>query len=116
MSFQFGVFGFKFRLALNECFDQFARLIVGELLRRRFHEITRRTNQWPANAALQREFSASHRINHNARGIRRIPDFQFQFAVQRHIAKRRSFHADVTPLAILEPRNVIARADVRLRV
>ena len=44
----------------------------------------------------------------------RVPDFQLQLQIQRHIAEGRAFHADVTPLAVLQPGHIVGRADVHI--
>jgi hypothetical protein len=50
----------------DESFDKFARLVVRELPRRRFHEITRGSIQCAADAAIKRELGAANGIYYNA--------------------------------------------------
>src|SRR5919112_2111349 len=89
-----------------------ARLRVGELLRRRLHEVARRPDERAADAAVLRELGAAHRVDHDPCGIRRIPHLELELDVEGHAAESRAFHADVGPLAVSQPRHVIARADV----
>ena len=90
--------------------------VIGELARGRFHEITRGANQSAGDAAVEGQFGATNRVDDHAGGIGRVPYLKFQFAIERDIAKGRAFHPDVTPLAIFEPRHVIARSDMGLLI
>ena len=44
--------------------------------------------------------------------VRRVPDLELELDVDRLIAEAAALEADVRPLAIGEPRHVVARADV----
>src|SRR4051812_11346949 len=99
-------------LSGDEPVREVARLVVRELLRGRLHEVARRAGERPADLAIERELRASHRIDDDAGGIGRIPDFELQFHIERDTAEARAFHADIGPFAIGEPRHVVARADM----
>src|SRR3546814_3877475 len=100
--------------AAYEGFGSPPSFVVGELLRRRLHEIARRTVQGAADATIQRELGATHGIDDDAGRIGGVPDLQLELAVQRNVAERGPFHADVAPFAVAEPRNVVAWADMRV--
>src|SRR5579885_3376314 len=99
-------------LTQNESGGAFSRLMIGVLAGRRLHEIARWPDQRPADAAIERNPGAAHRVDDNACGIRRVPDFQLQFRVERHAAKRRAFQPDIGPLAVGEPRHMVTGADM----
>ena len=61
---------------------------------------------------VEGEFAESDRVDDHARRVRRVPDFEFEFQIEGHAAKGFAFHADVTPLAVFQPRDVVAGADV----
>src|SRR4051794_24940056 len=99
-------------VAVDERDRAAARFIVGELLWRRLHEIAGRADQRTANSAIHRELGATHRIDDHAGGVWRVPDLKLYLGAQRHAAKSGALEADVGAFAILQPRHVIARADV----
>jgi hypothetical protein len=81
-------------------------------VRRRFHEIAGRPDQRAPDAAIHRELGAAHGVDHDAGGIRRVPDLELHLSAERHAAEGGTLEADVGALAILQPRHVIARADM----
>src|SRR4051794_31171424 len=91
---------------------QLARHVIGKLLWRRFHEITARPGDGAADAAIEREFRAAHRVDHDTRRVRRVPHLELELDVQGRAAERGAFHADVGPLAVGEPLDVVARPDM----
>ena len=44
----------------------------------------------------------------------RVPDLELVLQVQRDVAERAALEADVGPLAVVEPRDVVRRADVHV--
>src|SRR5689334_3412200 len=87
-------------LAADEPQRAQARLGVGELLGRRLHEIARGADERARDAAIERELGATHGIDDDAGRVRRIPDLELHLTVDRHVAERRTLHADVAPLAV----------------
>ena len=64
-----------------------ARLVIGELLRRRLHEVARRPDQRAADAAVERELGAAHRVDDDAGGVRANPTPRA--SARRSAARRR---------------------------
>ena len=58
----------------------------------------------------------THRVDHDAGRVRRIPDLELQLRGQRHVAERLALEPDVGPLAVGEPGHVVGRADVHIAV
>ena len=85
--------------ARDERFCAQTRFVIGELLRRRFHKITRRADQGAADAAIEGELGTAHGVNHHTGGIGRVPDFELDLAVEWLITESRAFETDVAPLA-----------------
>jgi hypothetical protein len=56
------------------------RLVIGELLRRALHEVAARADQSAANSPVKGQLGAADRVDHNAGGVWRIPDFELQLA------------------------------------
>src|SRR4051812_42164440 len=104
----------RFGKARDELLDLAHGLMVVELNRRRLHEIARRAGERAADSAVEGKLAATNRIHHDAGRIRGIPDFEFQFTAQRHVAKTGSFEPDVADLAVRQPRYMIARTDMNV--
>ena len=100
------------RLRGDELLHQPPGLVVGELHRRRLHEVRRRRGQRAADAPVEGQFGAAHRVDDDAGRVGRVPHFQLQLQLQRHVAKGAPFHTNVAPLAVGQPGHVVARPDV----
>ena len=87
-------------------------LIVTDLTRRRLHEIRRRPFERAAEPAIETELAAAHRIDDDARAVRRVVHLELQLDVEGNIAEGLALEADERPLAVVEPRHVVGRADV----
>src|SRR3990172_13038240 len=98
--------------ALDELLGEDARLLVRELLGRRLHEVGTGARQRSRHAAVKGQLAAADGIDDDAGGVRAVPDLQLGLQVQRHLAEARALHPDVAPLAVLQPGDVIAGADV----
>src|SRR5581483_2171286 len=97
------------RLIGDESLGHFTGNIVVILYWWRLHQVRARPFEGTANAAIQRQFHHTHGIDHHARRVGRVPYFQLEFYVQRHIAKGAPFQADVGPLAVAQPLHVVGR-------
>src|SRR5439155_13972837 len=106
----------ELRVAVNEGFGAQASFVIGKLLRRAFHEVAGRSEQRAANPAVERQLGAAHRVDNDAGGIGRIPDFEFQLAIERKIPKSRAFNANITKFPIGQPWHVCARNNMRVVV
>src|SRR2546430_702535 len=92
----------------DEALEPLARGVVRPLLGRRFHEIGRRRQEGALQPAIQREAAAPDGVDDDAGGVRRVTDLELQLDVDGLVAERATLEADVRPLAVLEPRHVIA--------
>ena len=97
---------------LDEIFYHFMGLVVAELLRRGFHEVGGGAEQGAFEAVVQTQFAAADSVDDYAGRVGRVPDFEFEFQVEGHTAKGFAFHADVAPLPVFQPWDVIAGAHV----
>ena len=66
------------------------------------------------DAAVERELAAAHRVDDHAGRVRRVPHLELELDVERHVAEVAALEADVGPLAVVEPRHVVGRADVHV--
>src|SRR3990172_7309323 len=98
--------------ALDELLREDARLLVRELLGRRLHEVGAGARQGAGDAAVKGQLAAADRVDDDAGGVGAVPDLQLRLQVQGHFAEGRALHPDVTPLAVLQPGDVITGADV----
>src|SRR5215208_5063535 len=96
----------------DELLDHVPGRLVAELHRRRLHEVGARADQWAGDAAVQRELRAPQCVDHDAGGVRAVPDLELELDVERHVPERLPLEADLRPLAVLEPGHVVAGADV----
>src|SRR5688572_32366798 len=97
------------RLCLDEVVGHLPCDVVGILHRRRLHEVRARTDECSTDAAIDRELAAPHRVDDDAGGVRRVPHFELELDRHRRSAEAVTFEADVRPLAIVEPWDVIRR-------
>ena len=88
------------------------RVLVAVLDRRALHEIRAWTLKRPGQTVIQRQARAADGIDDHASAVGRIPHLELQLEIERHVAERASLQADVGPLAIGQPRHVVAGADV----
>src|SRR3990172_13366658 len=98
--------------ALDELLGEDARLLVRELLGGRLHEVGAGARQRSRDAPVQGQLAAADGIDDDSGGVRAVPDLQLRFQVQWHFAEARALHPDVAPLAVLQPGDVVAGADV----
>ena len=103
-------------LAADEGLDAVVGDVVVDLDRRALHEVRAGGNQRTGQAAVEPELRAADRIGDDAGAVRRVPDLELELEVERHVAVGRALHADVAPLAVLEPRHVVGWADVDVLV
>ena len=83
---------------------------------RALHEV----GTWPGDSASQtpihRQLGTTNRVNHYPCAVGAIPNFQLEFELERHIPKGRTFHANVAPLLVFQPRHVVGGANVNVFV
>src|SRR6266542_57355 len=103
-------------VADDELLDHLPGGLVGELHRGRLHEVGRGPDQRPGHPAVQGHPGGADRVDHDPRRVRRVPHLELQLDVQRHVAERLALQPDLGPLAVLQPRHVVRRADVDVRL
>src|SRR6185436_18048290 len=86
--------------------------VIRPLLGRRLHEVRRGRHEATLEAAIERDLAAADGVDDDARRVRRVPHLELELDVDRLVAEALAFEADVGPLAVLEPRHVVAGADV----
>jgi len=99
-------------VAADEGFSHFAGDVVLELLGRGLHEIGGGSIEGAADAAVEGQLDTAHRVDNHTGGIGGIPHFELGFQVEGHLAESGAFHTDVAPLAVGQPRHVVAGANV----
>src|SRR5699024_7536926 len=68
------------------------------------------------DAAVQGDLGGAHSIDDDAGRVRRIPDLELVLQIQRNFTEGGAFQADIGPLAVIEPFDVVGRADVHVAV
>ena len=81
-------------------------------LRRALHEVARRRDERALQAAIEAQLQAADGVGDDAGAVGAVPDLELELGVERHVTVGRALHADVAPLAVEQPRHVVARADV----
>ena len=99
-------------LAPDERLDAVERDVVVDLLGRALHEVARRRDERALQAAVEAQLQAADRVGDDAGAVGAVPDLELELGVERHVTEGRALHPDVAPLAVLQPRHVVARADV----
>src|SRR6476620_5167794 len=100
------------QVAADEGLDLFTGEVVVELLRRGLHEVARRGDQRAADAAVQADLGGADGVDDHAGGVGRVPNFELVFQGHRGVAEVAALQADEGPLAVIEPLDVVGRADV----
>src|SRR5690606_26328414 len=100
-------------LTRDERLDGRACGLVVALLRRGLHEVGGGGQQGAADAAVQGDPRRADRVNDDARRVRRVPHLELVLQVERDVAEGLALEADVGPLAVVEPLDVVAGADDR---
>ena len=65
-------------------------------------------------AALKRDLGAAQRVDDDTGRVGRVPHLELELDVERHVAEVAALEADVRPLAVVQPRHVVRRADVHV--
>src|SRR5450756_1803990 len=86
--------------------------VVGALYRRGLHQVGRGGDQGAADAAVLGDLGRTDAVDDDAGRVGGVPDLELVLEVQRHVAERATLETDVGPLAVVEPLDVVARADV----
>src|SRR4051794_21200364 len=100
------------RVLGDELLGRLARLVVGALVLRRLHEVRARAVELAGEAMVEAELAEPHRVDDDARRVRRVPHLELHLEVERHVAEGLALDADVGPLAVGEPGHEVGRADV----
>src|SRR5947209_18203363 len=87
-------------LVLDEGMSPAPRFFIGELRRRRFHEVTRWAGQRAAEPAIHGKLRAADRIDHHAGGIGRVPDFEAYYGVKRDAPEGGALEPNIGKLPI----------------
>ena len=95
-------------LAPDERLHPVERDVVVDLLGRALHEVAGRRDERPLQAAVEAELQAADGVGDDAGAVGAVPDLELELRVERHVAEGRALHPDVAPLAVLEPRHVVA--------
>src|SRR4029450_9737594 len=96
----------------GELVDQLARFLVAVLDGRTLHEVRGRSKQRAADAAVLGDLAAAEGVDDHTGRVGRVPHLQLELDVEGHVAEVAALAADVSPLAVVEPRHMVARADV----
>ena len=83
---------------------------------RGLHEVRRRRQDRAADAAVLGDLRGADGVDDDAGRVGRVPDLELVLEVQGHLAERATLEADVGPLAVVEPGDVVRRADVDVAV
>src|SRR5215207_8258301 len=98
--------------SLGELADQLARFLVAVLDGRTLHEVGGRAEQRTADAAVLGDLAAAEGVDDYASRVGGVPYLELEFDVEGYVAEVAALDADVSPLAVVEPRHMVARADV----
>jgi hypothetical protein len=87
---------------------------VRELLRRGLHEVAGGANKRSTQFPVERQLCTPHGVDYDASRIWGVPDLKLELGIERHPAKGRAFKADISPLAIGQPRHMIGWTDMHV--
>src|SRR6185295_13237938 len=104
------------RVGGDELLGLLARLVVGPLTVRRLHQVARRAVELAGDAVVERQLDQTHRVDDDAGRVGRVPDLELELGGQRHVAEGLALEADVRPLAVGQPSDVVGGTDVHVFV
>src|SRR3954469_1307153 len=104
--------GSRGSLAGDELLQQRATLGVLDLDRGALHEVRRRRDDRAADAAVLGDLGGADGVDDDAGAVRGVPDLELVLQVQRDVTEGTTLEPDVGPLAVVEPLDVVGRADV----
>src|SRR5215207_6248891 len=96
----------------GELLHQLARFLVAVLNGRALHEVRGRAEQRTADAPVLGDLAAAERVDDHAGRVGGVPHLELELDVEGHVTEVAALDADVGPLAVVEPRHMVARADV----
>src|SRR5712691_13389648 len=99
-------------VAADEPLEAMPGVVVGPLFRRRLHQVRRGREERSLEPPVERDLAATDGVDDHAGRVRRVPHLELQLDVDRLVAEAAALQEDVGPLAVGEPRHVIAGADV----
>src|ERR1700689_4521894 len=103
-------------LARDELLHEVAADVIAELLGRRLHEVGAGRDDRAADAAVLGDLGRAEGVDDDAGRVRRVPDLELVLERERHVAEGPALKADVGELAVVEPRHVVGRAVVTVRL
>src|SRR5690606_8456943 len=103
-------------LAGDELLELLTTQRVLDLDGRGLHEVGRRGVDRAADAAVLGDLRRADRVDDDAGRVGRVPHLELVLEVEGHLTEGRALEADVRPLAVVEPRDVVGRADVDIGV
>lgn len=108
--------GLAFYFSADERFEAFAACLVLHLDGWGLHEVGGCGQDWATNTAVFGDLRCADGVNDDSCGVGGVPDFEFVFEVEGNFTECASFEADVSPLAVIEPGDVVGGADVNVAV
>src|SRR5690348_17163826 len=86
--------------ALDVGLDGRAGLVVDVLHRWRLHQVRRGRQQRAADLTVEGDLRRADGVDDDAGGVRRVPDLELEFGVERYVTERAPLEADIGPLAV----------------
>src|ERR1700730_1359166 len=105
-----------FPFAADELLNAAIRFVVGHLNRRMLGEICGWGMQHAPDAAIERKFATTDRIDCHTGRVRGIFDGKLNVDFHRYVAEEPAFHANKGNFVVKLPRHIIAWADVNILV
>src|SRR5215211_7615918 len=100
----------------GELLHQLTRFLVAVLNGRALHEVRGRAEQRTADAPVLGDLAAAEGVDDHAGRVGGVPDLELELDVEGHVTEVAALDPDVGPLPIVEPRHMVARADVDIVV
>src|SRR5215203_4696379 len=98
----------------GELLHQLTRFLVAILNGRALHEVRGRAEQRTADAPVLGDLAAAEGVDDHAGRVGGVPHLELELDVEGHVAEVAALDADVGPLAVVQPRHMVARADVNV--
>ena len=76
------------------------------------HEVGRRSEDGATDATVERDLGTTDGVDDDTGRVGGVPHFELELEVEGNVTEVAALHADIAPLAVLQPRHVVAGADV----
>src|SRR5437867_968821 len=104
--------GIRLDAAVDEALEPHPRGLVRPLLGRRLHQVRRGSEERALEASIHGDLARADGIDDHPGRVGRVPHLELELDVDGLVTEGAALQANMRPLAVVEPRHVVAGSDV----